>query len=104
MNQTKTLQELQDLVVEWSDKTLGSDVSIHSTLAHLVEEAEDLVKDPYNIMGYSDILLLLLNALKKSTYNTDDLLIATDAKLLVNSKRDWLIDADGIARHTEENE
>ena len=93
----KELQELQEDIGEWSDER---GTSLEGMLNHLIEEARDLKKNPYNAMNHADVLILALSIARKTTYNVEDLLKAVKTKMEINKARIWLEpDSQGIVRH-----
>lgn len=94
------MQELQNDIVEWADKKFGQKNPIESVLTHLIEEAKDLLKEPYNAIAYADVLILLLTAAHKAEYNVEELETAIKTKMTLNKARVWQEpDAQGITRH-----
>jgi len=95
------MQDLSDLQLKisaWSEE-INPDQTIESLLKHLVEEAEDLLKDAYNSMAYADVIILLLAAAKKANYSVTELIQATETKMTLNQARIFLPpDKDGITR------
>lgn len=96
------LEKLFTLHGEWSDKTFGSHRDATPTLAHLAREVSELRSEPTDLEEYADCLLLLMDAARREGFSLDDILLATAAKFVVNTRRTWgEPDAEGVVEHVE---
>ena len=90
-------QLLQDKIGEWSDER---NTDIQGLLNHLVEEAEDLKANPYSLMNYADVMILLMAAARKAGCTMEELYKAVEVKHTINESRIWMTpDETGITRH-----
>lgn len=95
----KDFQLLQDKIGKWADTTF-SEATLEGLLNHLVEEAEDLRKSPYDVMSYADVVILLMVAARKINYDMEEIYKAVEAKHQTNVARIFLSpDEKGITRH-----
>ncbi len=87
---------LQEKIGAWSDE---KGTELKGLLVHLIEETEDLAKEPFNSLAYADVLILLLSAARKAKYSMDELYAAVEAKHSINLGREWMeADENGITR------
>lgn len=93
-------QELQNKIGEWSDETF-KESSLKSLHEHLVEEVDELGNNPFDVMNYADVLILLMVLARKCEYNMSELEKAVEVKHIINVSRIWLEpDERGITRHS----
>jgi hypothetical protein len=96
------IQQLQNELCDWADKTFGINRTASPVIAHLIREVYELEETPEDIMEYADCFILLLQAAKLSGYDTDDLIRASFAKMEINKNRKWgKPNADGSVEHIE---
>lgn len=93
------LQELQDLIHAWANETFGEGRGPSVVLKHLVRESKDLLDTPYDILAYSDVFILLLNAAKEAGYDVEDLILGIQTKHKMNVSREWEELEDGTMSH-----
>lgn len=84
----------------WSKQELP-DASAISHIIKLKHEADEVIADPGNHEEYADCLIALVAGAWKSGITLDELIKATENKLLINKKRKWIKQADGIYQHKE---
>lgn len=95
----KDFQEIQDRIGEWSDKKWNSD-DPRGTIAHMLEEVEHLLANPYNAENFADVGILLLVSLRRAGMTIDEFYQAIEAKHNINLSRIWdEPDELGITRH-----
>lgn len=99
MEDIDKLQELQNSINIWANETFGKGRGAAPVLKHLVREAKDLVETPYDILAYSDVLILLLNAAAEAGYSVEDLVLGIETKHKINLSRDWEETEDGTMSH-----
>lgn len=99
---TRPLSELQQDIREWSHEQFKRD-SPHGAVAHLQEEARELLENPYSLEEFADCLILLLDAAGLAGYNANDLKHAAWSKLVENKSRSWsdTPNAHGYYKHTK---
>ena len=96
----RLLQELQDHIVSWADRTFGKQRTPESIVAHLKKEVQELSEKPYDLEEYADVGILWLNAAAKAGYRLNDLTAAMISKHAENVGRKWgSPDKDGICEH-----
>lgn len=92
-------QELQSKIGEWSDETF-KESSLEGLSSHLLEETKELGKNPFDVMNYADVLILLMVLARKCEYSMSELEKAVEVKHIINVSRIWLEpDEKGITRH-----
>ncbi len=101
MNQKNSrIQQLQDEIANWSDRTFGAGRPATTPLHHLAKEVSELIAAPHDRMEYADCLLLLLDAYRMSGGSADDLIAACYEKLAINQRRTWgTPDENGVVEH-----
>ena len=95
-------QKLQDDIGVFTDRVFG-----HSTpeakAMHLAEEAHEAAADPQDMLEWADCTILLLDAVRKAGYSTEDLYQAVIRKMEINKNRTWgEPDENGVVRHVKE--
>ena len=96
------IQRLQNNIAEWSDAAFGAEDRTIGILNHLKEEVEEVIEAKNNYeegptgvlqqrmaSEFADCLILLLDAARKSDFNTDLLLQAAEYKMKINRERKW---------------
>lgn len=92
-------QQLQDDIGVFTDKTFGESTP-QSKAHHLAEEAMEAAADPSDIIEWADCTILLLDAVRKAGFTTDDLYAAVQRKMEINKSRKWGDkDENGVVRH-----
>lgn len=88
-------------VVEWQHKQFPHRTA-HSIATHLLEEAQELHRQPNDIEEMADVLMLLAGL---ANLNGRDLAKAVQAKLEVNKQRAWgKPNGDGVVKHVAASE
>lgn len=94
-------QQMQDDIGVFTDKTFG-DSTPQSKAHHLAEEAMEAAADPSDIIEWADCTILLLDAVRKAGFTTDDLYAAVQRKMEINKSRKWGDkDENGVVRHVK---
>jgi len=94
-------QILQNDIGEFTDKTFGKSTTA-SKMAHLKQEADEVVADPQDILEWADCMILLFDAARREGFSTDELYHGMQKKLGINKKRKWgQAGTDGVVRHVE---
>ncbi|MBL8713569.1 MAG: DUF550 domain-containing protein [Alphaproteobacteria bacterium] len=94
-------QQLQDDIGVFTDKTFGESTP-QSKAHHLAEEAMEAAADPSDIIEWADCTILLLDAVRKAGFTTDDLYAAVQRKMEINKSRKWGDkDQNGVVRHVK---
>lgn len=95
------LQQLMDVMAEWSDTTFGpGSGNLCGQMAHLREETREVESAPDDIIEYADVLILLLDAARRRGFAGHRLLTAALAKIAVVKQRGYAPpDVNGIRRH-----
>lgn len=94
-------QQLQDDIGVFTDKTFGESTP-QSKAHHLAEEAMEAAADPSDIIEWADCTILLLDAVRKAGFTTDDLYAAVQRKMEINKSRKWGDkDENGVVRHVK---
>lgn len=94
-------QQMQDDIGAFTDKTFG-DSTPQSKAHHLAEEAMEAAADPSDIIEWADCTILLLDAVRKAGFTTDDLYAAVARKMEINKSRKWGDkDENGVVRHVK---
>jgi Protein of unknown function (DUF550) len=85
------LEDLSDNLSHWSQKTFGTDAERGpiGPLKHLEKEAREALATPEDVKEYADCLILVLDAARRAGFGTMRLLVAAEAKLKENMKREW---------------
>lgn len=93
--------ELAAAWAAWADSVWGDRTGQpQGTLNHLKEEVQELINAPFDAAEYADCFALLVDAARMADIPPEKLLLAVEAKLEVNKKRDWgPVDADGVSHH-----
>jgi hypothetical protein len=98
---TDRWQQMQDDIGVFTDKTFG-DSTPQSKAHHLAEEAMEAAADPSDIIEWADCTILLLDAVRKAGFTTDDLYAAVQRKMEINKSRKWGDkDENGVVRHVK---
>lgn len=92
-------QDLQDSIIRWKE---DKDTSLEGSLKHLLEEVEDLSKNPYDPLSIADCFILLIGICDEVGYSMDEVAVAIESKMAVNFSRIWEKDEDGVVRHIQE--
>ena len=76
---------------EWSQSQFGSDLERDWTgpLAHMRKEIAEVEEQPFDRDEWADMLLLLLDASRRSGLNATGLILAAEYKLSINKNRIW---------------
>ncbi|MGD9525043.1 MAG: dATP/dGTP pyrophosphohydrolase domain-containing protein [Gemmatimonadales bacterium] len=91
-----SLDALVPELVQWQAETF-KDATVHSKIAHLVEEVVELAQAPHDAEEYADCFMLLTGAAHVAGV---DLASAVRDKLAVNRARQWgEPDEHGVVRH-----
>ncbi len=94
-------QQMQDDIGVFTDKTFG-DSTPQSKAHHLAEEAMEAAADPSDIIEWADCTILLLDAVRKAGFTTEDLYAAVQRKMEINKSRKWGDkDENGVVRHVK---
>ncbi len=94
-------QQMQDDIGVFTDKTFGESTP-QSKAHHLAEEAMEAAADPSDIIEWADCTILLLDAVRKAGFTTDDLYAAVQRKMEINKSRKWGDkDENGVVRHVK---
>ncbi len=94
-------QQMQDDIGVFTDKTFG-DSTPQSKAHHLAEEAMEAAADPSDIIEWADCTILLLDAVRKAGFTTEDLYAAVARKMEINKSRKWGDkDENGVVRHVK---
>lgn len=94
-------QQMQDDIGVFTDKTFGESTP-QSKAHHLAEEAMEAAADPSDIIEWADCTILLLDAVRKAGFTTDDLFAAVQRKMEINKSRKWgEKDENGVVRHVK---
>lgn len=94
-------QQMQDDIGVFTDKTFG-DSTPQSKAHHLAEEAMEAASDPSDILEWADCTILLLDAVRKAGFTTEDLYAAMQRKMEINKSRKWgEKDDNGVVRHVK---
>lgn len=94
-------QQLQDDIGVFTDKTFGASTP-QAKAHHLAEEAMEAAADPSDILEWADCTILLLDAVRKAGFTTEDLHAAVLRKMEINKARKWgEKDANGVVRHVK---
>ena len=98
----KSLEEIKNIVAEFSDKTFGTDRAFTAPLYHLKKEVDEAIESG-EIEEFVDMFLLVIDAYRKKfpQYTTQHLLDACYEKLtVVLPKREWgNPDENGVFEH-----
>lgn len=98
---TDRWQQMQDDIGVFTDKTFGESTP-QSKAHHLAEEAMEAAADPSDIIEWADCTILLLDAVRKAGFTTDDLYAAVQRKMEINKSRKWGDkDENGVVRHVK---
>lgn len=96
---TDRWQQMQNDIGVFTDKTFGESTP-QSKAHHLAEEAMEAAADPSDIIEWADCTILLLDAVRKAGFTTDDLYAAVQRKMEINKSRKWGDkDENGVVRH-----
>lgn len=94
-------QQMQNDIGVFTDKTFGESTP-QSKAHHLAEEAMEAAADPSDIIEWADCTILLLDAVRKAGFTTDDLYAAVQRKMEINKSRKWGDkDENGVVRHVK---
>ena len=96
-----TIEDIKNLVAEFSDITFGTHRPFTAPLHHLKKEVDEVIESG-SILEYADCLLLLLDSFRKRypTHHTDWLIEACRAKLAICKSRKWgKADDNGVIEH-----
>lgn len=97
-----TLDDRQDEIGRWGDRTFGQSTPA-SVLAHLRREMQELADetDPERRrLECADVLMLMLHLAHKEGWSLED---ALREKFAINQRRQWgTPDADGVVEHIRE--
>lgn len=76
---------------EWSQKTFGDNKKMGplGPLHHLLEEVNETIIAPYDIMEYADMFILILDAARRAGFSLEEILEAAQQKLDICKKRKW---------------
>lgn len=82
---------------KWSEATFGTTAERgpEGTLIHLAKETIEAAEKPYDIMEYSDMLLLLCDSTRRAGFTCDQLMDAAWRKLEICKTRQWPKAVDG---------
>lgn len=85
------LCELYKDEAAWSDATFGppSERGPIGPLKHLIQEAQEAIDEPTDIMEYADCLLLVLDASRRAGYSLTNLLDAAKLKFDILKTRKY---------------
>lgn len=98
---TDRWQQMQNDIGVFTDKTFGESTP-QSKAHHLAEEAMEAAADPSDIIEWADCTILLLDAVRKAGFTTDDLYAAVQRKMEINKSRKWGDkDENGVVRHVK---
>jgi hypothetical protein len=98
---TDRWQQMQDDIGVFTDKTFGASTP-QSKAHHLAEEAMEAAADPSDILEWADCTILLLDAVRKAGFTTEDLYAAVQRKMEINKSRTWgEKDKNGVVRHVK---
>lgn len=98
---TDRWQQMQNDIGVFTDKTFGESTP-QSKAHHLAEEAMEAAADPSDIIEWADCTILLLDAVRKAGFTTDDLYAAVARKMEINKSRKWGDkDENGVVRHVK---
>lgn len=98
---TDRWQQMQNDIGVFTDKTFGESTP-QSKAHHLAEEAMEAAADPSDILEWADCTILLLDAVRKAGFTTDDLYAAVQRKMEINKSRKWGDkDENGVVRHVK---
>lgn len=95
------LEEIKNMIAEFSDRKFGSDRPFTAPLYHMKKEIDEAIEGG-DIEEFADIMLLLLDAFRKRFPNlpTNDLLDLCEEKIHVCEKREWgKPDKNGVIEH-----
>ena len=94
-----TLIELQEQIHEWASKTFQNQ-TVHSKIAHLIDEVQELKENPFDGEEMADIAILLLGIAELADV---DLYHAIINKFQKNKNRTWgEPDERGVCKHIEQ--
>lgn len=98
---TGSLEDLTDKTSAWAEATFPGQ-STAAKAEHLVREAQELLRTPWDSEEMADVLLLLCHIAQRGGV---DLLRSAYLKLEVNKKRVWgEPDTDGVYHHVKDHQ
>lgn len=104
MEQTKmkNMQELQDRIGKWQDKTFPLQ-TLEGKMNHLKLEAQEIIHNRRNLSEWADVLILYLGAADLEGFVVEELIDAANRKMGINENRKWgPPDANGVCSHIED--
>jgi len=101
------LQELQNDIHQWADKTFGKERETISAAYHLKKEINELIEslesdrlDTDTPEEFADCFILILNTASKYGMTTHDLIRKSKWKMSKNKLRQWgKPDENGVVEH-----
>lgn len=73
----------------WSQETFGPGERINGLCDHIIEELEEIKKDPSDIYEWVDVIFLALDGPARQGYSPEELAAAMEEKLKINKAREW---------------
>jgi hypothetical protein len=84
-----SIQALYAAHQQWSEQTFGTEKGPIGPLKHLINEAEEAIENPADIMEYVDCFFLITDAVRRAGYNLNDLTEAGFEKLEILKQRTY---------------
>lgn len=93
-----SMNQLFDLIGNWS-ATAFPDAGTIDHIKKLKDEADEVIKEPYDIEEYADCIIALFAGAWKTGITFSMLVEAVNQKLEVNKKREWVKLPNGTYQH-----
>ena len=87
------LRQLWDAQRDFSERAFPG-VTPLAVLRHIESEVREAIEDPDDIREWADMLLLVIDGVRRQGFELEDLIRAAFVKLDVNEGREWPVLAD----------
>lgn len=95
---SSNIESLFDSIGNWS-ATAFPDAGTIDHIKKLKDEADEVIKEPFDIEEYADCVIALFAGAWKAGITFNRLVEAVDQKLEVNKKRQWVKLPNGMYQH-----
>jgi len=98
------LKEYIEKIKPWSTETFGPGPHTKGVIAHIKEECDEVLLEPYDLTEWVDIIILAIDGYWRHGGKPEDLLKDLHAKADINIARKWnpVISEDQPVHHVKE--